>query len=136
MILVELEASIPRASMLKPGSDVTALVDPSPLPLKSVPESGVYIGTLITLSCNEEVEPLPTRPHSSAFSSSLLETFAFPEVPGDCAVSALVLTLLPALPTMGALVVLQRLEPLDKKLPNVMDPWVLMKGVAKCCWLG
>lgn len=31
--------------------------------------------------------------------------------------------------------VLHRLEPGDKKLPNVMEPFGLMKGVARCCWL-
>ena len=32
--------------------------------------------------------------------------------------------------------ILQRLLPLDKKLPNEMDPFALMKGVVRCCWLG
>jgi hypothetical protein len=28
---------------------------------------------------------------------------------------------------------LQRLVPLDKKLPNEIDPFALMKGVVRCC---
>ena len=31
---------------------------------------------------------------------------------------------------------LQRLVPLERKLPKLMEPFALMKGVARCCWLG
>ena len=31
--------------------------------------------------------------------------------------------------------VLQRLDPGERKLPKVMEPWGLMNGVARCCWL-
>ena len=31
---------------------------------------------------------------------------------------------------------LQRLVPLERKLPKLMEPFALMKGVVRCCWLG
>ena len=30
---------------------------------------------------------------------------------------------------------LHRLDPVERKLPNVMEPWWLINGVARCCWL-
>ena len=69
MLAMELEldvsmefGSILRVIMLNPGSDVTTLADPSPTfsLLRRVPESGEYIGSLMTPSCNEEVEPPAT----------------------------------------------------------------------------
>lgn len=39
----------------------------------------------------------------------------------------------PMLPPELVFCMLQRLVPLDKKLPNEMDPFALMKGVVRCC---
>lgn len=127
--------SRPRVSVLKLGREMTVpLPSPPPLPAKRAPDRLGYMGSLITLSGNEEVEPAPW-PHPFDFSSPLPVTLAPLEVlvsPG-CAESTFALTLLLALPPMGPLEVLQRLEPLERKLPKVMEPWVLIKGVARCC---
>ncbi len=39
----------------------------------------------------------------------------------------------PAVVVDGAFIVLHKLEPPERKLPNVMEPLALIKGVVKCC---
>ena len=39
----------------------------------------------------------------------------------------------PMLPPELVFCMLQRLVPLDKKLPKEMDPFALIKGVVRCC---
>lgn len=80
----------------------------------------------MTLSCKEEAG-LDDRPHPPpTFSSELLEV---------AEVATAVAGTFPSLEDSG-FEVLQRLEPLERKLPKVMEPWVLMKGVARWDWLG
>lgn len=137
--------SVPRASMPKAGKVV---MTPGVTPLTPVSrevEIGEYMaGSLTPLSWREQEEPeetgvgpTDTRPHPpSTFSSvsSLLPTSAFlPEVliaplsppePTSATLPPLpLLSLTPGLtPPRGPLEELQRLEPLERKLPKEMEP--------------
>ena len=54
-----------------------------------------------------------------------------------CTILLLLLTVVgPLVLWVVAFWVLHRLVPLDKKLPKVMEPFALMKGVERWCWLG
>ena len=81
-------------------------------------------------------------PSETLFSSPVMEEELQISAEGpplvDGSLSSTVLLLCPPPASLEELLfcALHRLEPPERKLPNVMEPLALMKGVVRCCWLG
>jgi len=124
--------SMLRVNVLKVGSAVKTWGVPA------VPSSGAaigigeYIGGFIPSWEWEDVVILCSgdRPYAPGLSSTL---FSLPVI---SMLLPLVLWLLESSEEGLLFCILQRLVPLERKLPKLMDPFALMKGVVRCCWLG